>query len=440
MMEIDTLLNARWIVPVEPDGMVFERHAVAINDGRIIDILPWDQAKKRYRAHVDLELKERMLIPGLINTHTHAGMNLFRGLADDLPLMEWLHNHIWPVEKKWVNEEFMRVSVQLAVAEMLRCGTTCFSDMFYFPEITARTAAGCGMRVCVGMIVLDFPTNYASSADEYISKGLMVHDEHKNEALISTAFAPHAPYTVSDAALKRVRTYADELDVPVHMHVHETDDEIAQSMASFGRRPLQRLNDLGLVSPALLAVHMTHLNESDIQLCAESGAHVLHCPESNLKLASGFCPVQRLLDAGVNVALGTDSVASNNDLDMLGELSTAALLAKGVAGDATALPARSALRLATLNGAIALGLDEEIGSLRAGKSADIAAVALNEIECIPHYDPISQLVYAAGRDQVTDVWIAGQHLLKERRLTTINESTLKDQVRQWNINIRSSPH
>lgn len=440
MTEIDTLLNARWIVPVEPDGVVLEHHAVAIMDGRIIDVLPCDQARTLYRAHVDLDLNDHVLIPGLINTHTHAGMNLFRGLADDLPLMEWLNNHIWPVEKRWVNEEFMRVSVQLAVAEMLRCGTTCFSDMFYFPEITARTAAGHGMRVCVGMIVLEFPTTYATSAEEYISKGLMVHDEHKGEALITTAFAPHAPYTVSDNSLKRVRTYADELDVPVHMHVHETDDEIAQSMATFGRRPLQRLNDLGLVSPALLAVHMTHLDESDIELCAASGAHVLHCPESNLKLASGFCPVQRLLDAGVNVALGTDSVASNNDLDMLGELGTAALLAKGVARDATALPARSALRLATLNGATALGLGDEIGSLSVGKSADIVAISLNDIECIPYYDPISQLVYSAGRDQVTDVWIAGQHLLKERQLTTINEPVLKDQVRQWNVKIQSSPH
>ncbi len=440
MTEIDTLLNARWIVPVEPDGVVLDHHSIAISDGRIHDVLPSDQARTRYRAPVDLDLNAHILIPGLVNTHTHAGMNLFRGLADDLPLMEWLNNHIWPVEKKWVNEEFMRVSVQLAVAEMLRSGTTCFSDMFYFPEITARTAAGFGMRVCVGMIVLDFPTAYATSAEEYISKGLIVHDEHKNEALITTAFAPHAPYTVSDESLKRVRTYADELDVPVHMHVHETDDEIAQSLASHGRRPLQRLNDLGLVSPALLAVHMTHLDDSDIALCAESGAHVLHCPESNLKLASGFCPVQRLLDAGVNVGLGTDSVASNNDLDMLGELGTAALLAKGIAGDATALPARSALRLATLNGATALGLGDEIGSLRVGKSADIVAITLNDIECIPYYDPISQLVYAAGRDKVSDVWIAGQHLLKERQLTTINEAVLKEQVREWNARIESSPH
>ena len=438
MKVVDTLLKARWVIPIEPEGLSLEHHAVAIRNGRIIDVLANGLACERYQADITLDLEDHVLIPGLANVHTHAGMNLLRGLADDLPLMRWLNEHIWPAENKWVDEQFTCDSVELAIAEMLRGGVTCFNDMFYFPEATARTAAACGIRACVGLIVLDFPTTYARGANEYISNGLAVHDTCKNEPLITTAFAPHAPYSVSDEPLRRIRTYADELEIPIHMHVHETIDEINQSCEKFGLRPLQRLLRLGLVNPSLLAVHMTQLEEAEIELVADNGVHVLHCPESNLKLASGFCPVQKLLDADVNVALGTDGVASNNDLDMFGEMRTAALLAKGVAGDTTALPANTALRMATLNGARALGLADEIGSLQADKSADIVAVSLGDIESIPFYDLTSQLVYATGRDKVTDVWVAGQHVLKDRHLTTIDEPALKDRVKNWNERIRAN--
>ena len=321
------------------------------------------------------------------------------------------------------------------MAEMIRGGITCFSDMFYFPQITAQTATNCGMRACIGLIVLDFSTMYATSAEECISKGLEVYEQFKTETLISTAFAPHAPYTVSDGPLKRVKTYADELHIPIHMHVHETADEIARSMEACGARPLARLEALELLSPALNAVHMTHLLDEEIEQIAAAGAHVIHCPESNLKLASGFCPVQKLLDRGVNVALGTDGAASNNDLDMFGEMRTAALLAKGVAGNATALSAETALRMATINGAEALGLANEIGTLEVNKNADIVAVNLSEIETIPFYNLLSQIVYATGREKVSDVWIAGRHVLKARQLTTINETQLKDRVRTWNARI-----
>lgn len=431
MTHIDSLIHARWIIPVQPDGSVLEHHSLAIQDGRILDILPHSEARARYQADNIVERGEHALIPGLVNAHTHAAMSLLRGLADDLPLMDWLNQHIWPAETRWVSDEFVRDGSQLAMAEMLRGGTTCFNDMYFFPEVTARAATEIGMRACIGLIVIDFPSAWAGSADEYLDKGLALHDQLRNHPLLRTAFAPHAPYTVSDAPLERIRVLADELDLPVHMHVHETAAEIEQSQAQFGVRPLERLARLGLVSPSLLAVHMTHLLDAELAHFAASGAHVLHCPESNLKLASGFCPVHQLLRAGINVALGTDGAASNNDLDMFSEMRTAALLAKAVANDASALPAAQALRMATLNGARALGLGDETGSLEQSKSADIVAVRLDDIECQPFYDVISQLVYATGRDKVTDVWVAGRQLLMDRELLTLDVPSVSQRARIW---------
>jgi 5-methylthioadenosine/S-adenosylhomocysteine deaminase len=435
MTAVDILINSRWIAPVEPPATLLEHHSVAIHEGRILDILPTEQALRSYTANIEHSLQHHLLVPGLINTHTHAAMSLLRGLADDLPLDEWLNNHIWPAESRWVNEEFVHDGTQLAMAEMLRCGTTCFNDMYFFPDITARAAAHCGMRATVGLIVLDFPTVWAHDADEYISRGLAVHDQYRGDPLIRTLFAPHAPYTVSDKPLEHIRVLADELDIGIHMHVHETADEVDKAIELTGKRPLQRLQDLGLLSPAMLAVHMTQLSAEEISLYAQSGAHMVHCPESNLKLASGFCPTQALSAAGINVALGTDGAASNNDLDMLGEMRTAALLGKAVSGDASALPAASILEMATLNGARALGIDADTGSLLPGKWADITAVCLDTIETQPVYNPVSQLVYACGREQVTDVWVAGRHLLKERRLTTLDGNDILERSREWRARI-----
>jgi len=438
MTTVDTLIHARWIILVEPDGAVHEYHALAIQGGRIADILPSTEAARRYRAVNEVRLDRHALIPGLVNTHTHAAMCLFRGLSDDLPLMQWLRDHIWPAETAWVGSEFVYQGSQHAIAEMLRGGTTCFNDMYFFPDETARAASHAGMRAAIGLIMIDFPTAWAAGAAEYLSKGLELHDRYRSDPLISTVFAPHAPYTVSDEPLHRIRTLADELDIPIHMHVHETADEISGSLEHHDQRPIARLERLGLLSPRLLAVHMTQLNDDEIARLAHAGTHVIHCPESNLKLASGFCPVHRLLQAGVNVALGTDGAASNNDLDMFGEMRAAALLAKAVAGDASALPAAAALRMATLNGARALGLDEEIGSLRRGKSADVVAVHLGDIESSPVYHPVSQLVYACSRQQVSDVWIAGRHLLKERRLITLDEDAILANSEAWREKIGKS--
>ncbi len=438
MQTVDTLLHARWVIPVEPDGLLLEHHALAIAEGRILDVLPSQRAREKYRGQVTLELSRHALIPGLVNAHTHAAMTLLRGLADDLPLMEWLQGHIWPAESRWVSEEFVHDGTQLAIAEMLRGGTTCFNDMYFFPDVTGRAAKDARMRVCLGMIVIDFPTVWANNADEYISKGTELFDAFKNEPLITTAFAPHAPYTVSDEPLKRIGVLANELETPIHMHVHETAHEVEEATAQHGARPLQRLEQLGLLTPSLLGVHMTQLEDEEIERVARAGASVIHCPESNLKLASGFCPVHALQEAGVNVALGTDGAASNNDLDMFSEMRTAALLGKGVAANPSAVTASQALRMATLNGAKALGLADQIGSLEAGKAADIAAIDLGDIETQPMYHPISHIVYAAGRDKVSDVWVAGRHLLKDRALTTLDEKALSESARAWGEKIRAA--
>ncbi len=430
-MQVETLAHAHWLIPAEPQGKIFAQHSIAIDKGRIAAILPTHEAREQIHAKNTLELDEHALIPGLINTHTHSPMTLFRGLADDMPLMTWLNDHIWPAEARWIQPDFIADGTTLAVAEMLRNGVTCFNDMYFFPDITAQVAAEAGMRAVVGLILVDFPSAWAKDPDDYLNKAIQVHDAFRKEELIQTIFSPHAPYSVSDEPLQKMSTLANELDLPVHMHVHETQDEIEQSLNQYGMRPLERLQKLNLLTPSLIAVHMTQLTDSEINAMAEAGSHVAHCPESNLKLASGFCPVQKLLEAGVNVALGTDSAASNNDLDILGEMRSAALLGKGVAQNASALPAEQVLNMATINGAKALGLDKEIGSLEVGKSADMIAIDLNTLGCQPVYNPLSQIVYSSNRTQVTDVWVAGQQLVRNGQLTRMDESAIIAKAKTW---------
>jgi len=435
MKTVDTILHARWILPVTESDPILHDHCIVIDDGRITEILPSTTVSLQYSADIEKTYSQHLLMPGLINAHTHSPMSLFRGIANDLPLEDWLHNHIWPAESKWVSDEFVHDGTQLAIAEMLRSGTTCFNDMYFFPEVTARLARDIGIRACIGLIAIDFPSAWASNADEYIDKGLQLRDHFRSDSLIHTPFAPHAPFSVSDEPLQRIRVLADEMDLPIHIHLHETADEIAQSIQQYGKRPLERLNELGLVSPNLMAVHLTQVTDDEIALLANSGSHVVHCPESNLKLASGFCPVTRLMDAGINVALGTDSSASNNDLDMLGEMHTASLLAKGVSQNASALSAMQTVRMATLNGARALGLEQDTGSLEAGKYADIIAIDFSSLEMQPVYNPVANLVYSSSREQVSDVWVAGKHLLKDRQLTTLNEQEIMLKCQQWNDKI-----
>jgi 5-methylthioadenosine/S-adenosylhomocysteine deaminase len=431
MQNVDTLIHARWIIPIEPEHTVYEHYCLIIHEGKILDLLPSERAILSYQSENTIELKTHALTAGFVNAHTHAAMTLMRGVADDLPLMDWLQNHIWVLESKWMNEEFVRDGTDLAIAEMLRGGTTCFNDMYFFPEVAAQQAIKHGIRASLGLIVIDFPTVWAQHSGEYIEKGVALYHELLAAELISTPFAPHAPYTVSDEPLKQINELAQDLKLPVHIHLHETAHEVESAFAENGQRPMQRLHDLGLVNDSLIAVHATQLNDDEIALLAEVGASIVHCPESNLKLASGFCPVAKCLAAGVNVALGTDGAASNNDLDMLGEMRTAALLGKAVAQDARAIPAMTALRMATINGAKALGLADKIGSLEIGKAADVIAIDLGELETQPLYCPISQIVYAASCHQVTDVWVAGEYLLHSRHLTTFDMAELKAISAKW---------
>lgn len=436
-MQTELLIHADWVIPVEHPG-VLARHSIAVDDGRITAIVPRSDAVQQFSARETLDLEGHALIPGLINAHTHSAMSLFRGLADDLPLMTWLNDHVWPAEARWVHEEFVADGSRLAIAEMIRSGTTCFNDMYFFPDVTGRVAAQAGIRATVGLILIDFPSAWASDANGYLDKAVAVHDQFRNDPLVRTAFAPHAPYSVSDAPLRRLVTLANELELPVHMHVHETHAEVEGGVAQSGHRPLERLRQLDLVNPALIAVHLTQLEEDEIALLAASGVQAVHCPQSNLKLASGHCPAARLLAHGVNLALGTDGAASNNDLDMLAEMQSAALLAKGVSRDACALPAELALRMATLNGARALGIDNETGSLAVGKSADIVAVDLSQPETQPVFNPVSQLVYAAGRELVRHVWIQGRHVLNNRALTTIDLPQTLQRAAVWRDRIAES--
>ncbi|AZF52017.1 MULTISPECIES: TRZ/ATZ family hydrolase [unclassified Pseudomonas] len=427
---LDLLLLPTWLVPVEPAGVVLKEHGLGIRDGCIVFIGPRAAALKLEASEVR-ELPGMLLSPGLINAHGHAAMSLFRGLADDLPLMTWLEKHIWPAEAKWVDEAFVRDGTNLAIAEQLKGGITCFSDMYFYPKVASDCVHNSGMRAQIAIPILDFPIPGASSADEAMRQGIELFGDLKHHPRIKITFGPHAPYTVNDDNLEKIRVIAEELDAAIHMHVHETAFEVQQAVEQTGERPLARLGRLGLLGPRFQAVHMTQISEDDLALLVESNTSVIHCPESNLKLASGFCPVERLWQAGVNVAIGTDGAASNNDLDLLGETRTAAMLAKAVAGSATALDAHRALRMATLNGARAMGLDGQIGSLEVGKAADIVAFDLSGLAQQPIYDPVSQLIYATGRDCVKHLWVAGKQLLDDRRLTRMDEAQLTATAIAW---------
>ncbi len=436
--QIDLLIAPRWIVPVTPRGAVFDHHALAVRDGRIVDILPVEEALQRYAVARTLELPAHVLMPGLVNLHTHAAMNLMRGLADDLPLMRWLNERIWPAESAHMSEMFVQDGTLLACAEMVRGGVTCFSDMYFYPDAAAAAVQQSGMRASLGLVVLDFPTPYAADADDYLNKGLMARDRLRDQGRITTCLAPHAPYTVSDRSFEKVLTYAEQLDLNIHIHLHETCEEIAQSERDFGVRPLQRLAGLGLLGPNLIAAHGVHLTDGEIEQLAASGCHIAHCPTSNLKLASGIAPVGRMVERGLNVGLGTDGVASNNRLDLFGEMRLAALLAKGVTGNAEVLPAAQALEMATINGARALGMEAQIGSLEIGKMADMIALDLSGPETQPCYDVVSHLVYAAGREQVSHVWVAGDALLEDGELTRIEQRELLERTKSWQKRLQTA--
>jgi 5-methylthioadenosine/S-adenosylhomocysteine deaminase len=430
MQSIDTLIVAAHVIPVRPRG-VLEQHAVAIDAGRIVAVAPAQEALARFDAKRVVRLEGHALVPGLVNLHCHAAMTLLRGIADDVPLMEWLEQHVWPAEGRNVSDEFVHDGSLLAMAEMLRGGVTCMNDMYFFPEATARAALRAGMRCALGIITVEFPSAYAPDASAYLQKGLATRDAYHGESLLTFCLAPHAPYTVGDETLRRVVVLAEELDLPIHTHVHETHSEIQQALARNGSRPVERLRQLGVVGPRLVAVHAVHLEEGELDLFAREHVSVAHCPSSNMKLASGIAPVAAMRARGIGVGLGTDGAASNNRLDVMTEMRAAALLAKVASGDACAVSAHEALEMATIEPARALALDHEIGSIEPGKSADLAAVELSSFETLPLFDPVSHLVYSAGREHVTHVWVAGEARLADRRLVGIDEADLHAKAKWW---------
>ena len=432
----DIRINARWLIPIEPADVVLEHQAVLVQGDRIAAIVSQDEADARFRAKEVIDLSSHVVLPGLINMHGHAAMSLFRGMADDLPLMTWLNDHIWPAEGAFVGEAFIADGTQLAMAEMLRTGTTTFSDMYFFPEIVAQLAHDAGMRAQVCFPLLDFPTPWGRGPDEYLSKGETFINQWQNNAFIMPAIGPHAPYTVSDEPLQKAVALSQATGAPIQIHLHETAFEVADALEKSGKRPTARLAELKVLGANTQCVHMTQIDESDLALLRATGAHVIHCPESNLKLASGLSPVQTFRKAGVNVAIGTDGAASNNDLNLFGELNTAAMLAKVVAEDASALSAHEALAMATIQGARALGRDHELGSLAAGKLADIIAVDLGDPFLQPVYDPASHLVYSNHGRQVSHSWINGVPQVQEGKLTRIDVPDLMLRVQDWADRIR----
>lgn len=422
------LLLPRWLITMTPGSPVLEQHALAMEGERIAAVLPREEALQRYADAERVELPHHVLIPGLINAHTHSAMSLLRGVADDLALMDWLNNHIWPLERQWVSEDWVYQGSLLSAAEAIRGGVTYLNDMYFFPTAMARAAVDSGLRAGVSINVIDFPTGYAANAQDYIQKGLAAYEQFKGESLLDWTSAPHAPYTVSDDTFTQLRELAEKYDLQVHCHIHETQDEIDGSVKQYGMRPLERLDKLGLLNERMIAVHMVHLSPQEIELIAAKGVHLVHNPSSNLKLASGIAPVKALEAAGVNTVLGTDGAASNNRQDMFTEIRAAALLAKGSTGDPLTVSARTALEMATVRAAKAMGRAHDLGTLEAGKQADVVAVSLEALECQPVYHADAQLAYVAGREHVTDVWVAGRQLLKNRTNTSIDTVSLMGRV------------
>ena len=434
-LAIDLLIEPAWAIPIEPAGAVLADHALAVDKGRIVDLLPAEEAATRYAPRERVALPGQVLLPGFVNLHTHAAMTLLRGFADDLPLQRWLQERIWPAEGRHVSAAFVRDGTLLAAWEMLRGGVTCFNDMYFHQEAAAEAARSAGIRAVLGVTVLEFPTSFAADADDYLAKGLTTRDAWRDEPLISFSLAPHAPYTVADRTFDRIATLAAQLDLPIHMHVHETRHEVEESLKLHGVRPLERLRRLGLLGPNLIAVHAVHLNDEEIAQLAEQGCAVAHCPTSNMKLASGIPPLARLLAAGVTVGLGSDGAASNNRLDILREMRHSALLAKAASGDAAVADAHRVLRMATLDGATALGLGDKIGSLRKGKLADICCVRMDEWIAQPCFDPASHLVYTAGREQVSHVWVNGTLRVRHGMPTDCDPALLSETARSWHNRI-----
>lgn len=439
----DQLLLPEWLLTLNEqaanEGLEpLKGYALVLAGSEIHDILPKKQALLAYPHLEPVQLENQVLLPGLHNMHGHAGMTLFRGMADDLPLMTWLEEHIWPAEAEHVSPDFVRSGTRLAIAEMLLNGTTSFSDMYFYPEIVAEVAEDMGIRTQLCTPIIDFPTPWSASADEALEKTQALYRQFQNSSLVSIAFGPHAPYTVSDSSLQKLLKINRDLQLRVQMHVHETAFEVDKAMEDNGINPLLRLDRLGLLDSNFQAVHLTQATAEDIQLLAARQVAVVHCPQSNLKLASGFCPVEALRQAGVSVCLGTDGAASNNDLDLWAEMQTAALLAKAVHQDASALPASAALQMASVEGGKALARQAYTGQLRKGFAADLCSLKLDSPDCWPLHHLTSQLVYGRMGDKVMNVWVAGQQKVQDAELCGQDLNSIRQEARAWQQQIQQS--
>lgn len=437
------IIKAHWVIPVDEAQSCLEHHSVLVEAGVIRAVVPQNAIPDYAQKWPVVDCQNHALIPGLINLHAHSAMNLLRGYADDVALMPWLQQHIWPAEKQWVSEAFVRDGSLLACAEMLSGGITTFNDMYFYPRATIEAVLQSGMRAAIGLVVLEFPTNYARQSTDYIQLGTEVRDQYKHESQVHFMFAPHAPYTVKDKTFEHIVTLSEQLNLGIHTHLHETKAEIADSVREYGVRPLARLQSLGVIGPNTVLAHGVHLEAAELAQLATYGAHIAHCPSSNLKLASGIAPVAAALRQGIHVGLGTDGAASNNRLDLWQEMRMAALLAKVTEADAESVPAYTALKMATMHGAQALGLQSQVGSIEVGKQADLVAVRLDALNSLPCFDPVSHLVYVAGREQVSHTWVSGK-LCYQREAEDVwfdgfDSDALVSIAQQWQLKMRVSP-
>lgn len=424
------------MIPVEPAGAELEWHSVVVRGDTVVAVMPTDEAAQMHPDLPCLDLRDQLLMPGLVNAHTHAAMSLLRGFADDMPLKQWLEGRIWPAESRVVTHEFVADGTRLACLEMLLGGVTAFADMYFFADEAIRAAVAAGMRINSGLLYLNVPTAYARDEPEYLERGLATRTLWRDEPLVTFSLAPHATYSTSPESLERIRGLCADHGLGVHTHLHETVAEVEQERRTYGVSGVQRLSRAGALGPGFFGAHGTAMNTEDIDTLAAAGATVVHCPSSNMKLANGFAPVVPMLRAGIDVALGTDGAASNNRLDMWQEQRTAALIAKGTSGDAAALPAHAAVHMATLAGARALGMGDVTGSLRPGKQADIVAVDLGSVGAQPLFDPASHLVYVLGREHVRNVWVAGRQVVSEGTCTTLDAESVLAHADHWAERLR----
>jgi 5-methylthioadenosine/S-adenosylhomocysteine deaminase len=438
VQHVSTIISAKWICPVKPHNITLEDHSIVIDQDRIIDIIETKKVVSLYQAYEHFQFHHHIVTPGLINAHTHAAMNLFRGFADDQPLHTWLNQSIWPLEKKWVNPDFVYDGTLIACAEMLKSGVTTFNEMYFYPEAAYLAIKQSGIRANIGLFVMDFPSNYANDGEDYLMKGLEARDSWRDEALITSSIAPHAPYSVSDKTLSQVLTYANQLNLTMHMHVHETEDEIQESLNQYQLRPIERLNRLGILSPQFMAVHSVYLNDEDLITLSKESASVIHCPVSNLKLGSGIADICTLQKHDINVCIGTDGSASNNKQDLLHDMQLASLLAKGLTKNPAMLNAKSSLEMITINAAKALGLDDHIGSIEKGKYADLTVFNMDQLSTLPMYDPMSHLIYAASREEVSHVWVNGILQFKEGHLASMDIQACKDIALRWQLKLKQN--